>query len=59
MDEVLSGCNYGYRPWGSEGVSKTARDIFCDDKNLDLLQLQRLMYSFTKLEHVANVDDLT
>ena len=59
MDEFLSGCNYGYWPWGSEGVSKTARDSFCDEENQYFLQLHRLLSSFTKLDYVANVADLT
>ena len=59
MDEFLSGRKDGYRPWESEGVSKTARDSFCDDKNKDFLQLHILLSSFTKLDQVANFSDLT
>ena len=33
MDEFLSGRKDGYHPQESEGVSKTARDSFCDNKN--------------------------
>ena len=33
MDEFLSGRKNIYLPWESEGVSKTARDNFCDDEN--------------------------
>ena len=59
VDEFLSGCKNGYCPWVSEGVSKTDRDRLCDDENGDFLQLQILLSSFTKLDHVANVSDLT
>ena len=59
MDDFFSDSKDGHHPWESEGVSKTARDSFYDDNNRYFLKLQRLMYSFTKLEHVANVDDLT
>ena len=59
MDDFLSGCKDRYCPWESEGISKTARDSFCDDENRYLLQLHRLLSSFTKLDHVANVADLT
>ena len=43
MDEFLIGRKDVYCPWEHEGVSKTARDIFCDDENIDFLQLHRLM----------------
>ena len=59
MDEFFSGCKDGYCPWEYEGVSKTGRDIFCDEYNQYFLQLEILMSSFTKLDHVANVSDLT
>ena len=38
MDDFLSGCKDGYRPLESEGISKTARDSFCDDENQDFVQ---------------------
>ena len=59
MDNFLSGCKNGYFPWESEGVSNTARDIFCDEENLDLLQLHRLMSSIFKIDYAANNSDLT
>ena len=59
MDEFLSGFKDVYRPWESEGVSKTARDILCDEYNRDFLQHHRLLSSFTKIFHVTNVADLT
>ena len=31
MDEFLSGRKDGYCPWEYEGLSKTARDSFCDE----------------------------
>ena len=40
-------------------MSKTARDSLCDEKNQDILKLQILLSSFTKIDHVANVADLT
>ena len=55
----MSGFKNGYRPWESEGVSNTARDIFCDEENLDLLQLHRLMSSIFKIDYAANISDLT
>ena len=33
MDDFLSGLKDGYRPWKYEGVSKSARDILCDDES--------------------------
>ena len=59
MDEFLSGRKYGYLPWEYEGVSNTARDSFWDDNNRNFLQLKILLPSFTKLDHVENVTDLT
>ena len=59
MDEFLSGRKDGYCPWESEGLSKTARDSFCDDENRYLLQLHRLLSSFTKLDHVEKFSALT
>ena len=53
MDGFLSGHKNGYHPWESECVSRTSMDSFCDDKNRDLLQLHRLMSSFTKLDHLT------
>ena len=58
MDEFLSGCKDGYRPWEYQGVSKTASDSFCDNENRYFLQLHGLLSSFSKLEHVSNVYDL-
>ena len=58
MDEFLSGWKDGYCPWESEGIPKTARDSFCDDKNQYILQLKRLLSSFIKIDHVANIADL-
>ena len=37
MDGFLSCCKDLYRPWKSEGISRTARDSLCDDKNRDFL----------------------
>ena len=34
-------------------------DSFCDDNNLDFFHLQGLLSSFTKIDHVANVAELT
>ena len=59
MDEFLSGCKDRYCPWESEGISKTARDSLYDDKNQYILQLQIFLSSFTNIDHVANVADLT
>ena len=59
MDEFLSGPTYGYLLWESEGVSKTARDTFCDDDNRYFFKWKWLLFSFTKIENVANVADLT
>ena len=59
MDEFLSGRKDGYCTWEYEVVSNTARDSFCDDDNQDFLILQRLLPSFTKIYHVANVANLT
>ena len=59
MDEVLSGHKNGYRLWEYLDASKTARDSSCDDKNQYLLKLQRIMSSFTKVDHIANVSNLT
>ena len=59
MDEFLSSSKDRYCPWESEGVSKTNRDIFCDEENRYFLQFQILMSSFTLLDHVANVSNLT
>ena len=59
MDEFLSDPKDGYLPWESEGISKTARDSFCDDENRDFLQWQKILSSFTKIDQVANVADLT
>ena len=59
MDGFFSGSKDGYFRWGYEGVSKTARDIFCDEENKYFLQLHRLLSSFTMLDHFANVADLT
>ena len=42
MDGFFSSCTYGYRPWVSEGVSNTARDIFCDDENQYFLQIANI-----------------
>ena len=44
MDEFLSGSKDGYLPWEYEGVSKTARDSFCNDKNQDFLQLKKYYF---------------
>ena len=57
MDEFLSGRKDIHLPWESEGVSKTARDSFCDNENRDFLKLHRLLSLFTKLYHVTNVAD--
>ena len=57
MYEFFSVIKDGYRPWESEGVSNTARDSFCDDKNQYFLQLHRLLSSFTKIDHVENITD--
>ena len=59
MDELLSGSKDGYHHWEYEGVLKTDRDSFCDGKNRYFFQIHRLMSSFTKLDHIANVADLT
>ena len=59
MDQFFSGCKDIYRSWEFECVSKTVRDSFYDGDNIDFLQLQRLMSSFTNLDHVANFPDLT
>ena len=59
MDQFFSGCKDIYRSWEFECVSKTVRDSFYDGDNIDFLQLQRLMSSFTNLDHVANLPDLT
>ena len=59
MNGFLSGRKDVYCLWEYEGVSKTGRGSLCDDNNQYLLQLQILLSLFTKLGHVANVDDLT
>ena len=59
MDEFFIGRKDVYHPWESEGVSKNARDSFCDKENLDFLQPHILLSSFHKPDHVANFDGLT
>ena len=58
MDGFLSGLKDEYHPWEYEGVSETAMDSFCDDRNRNFLQLHTLLSSFTNIDHVPNVADL-
>ena len=59
MDDFFIGRKDEYFLSESEDVSKIAIDSFCVEKDRYLLQLHRLISSFTNLDHDADVSDLT